>query len=113
MTSEERIASLHRRMNALQERQETLEERKTAALGAGCGVLAVCLLALIISEGRPVSGGTAGLYSGATMLFENAGGYVAIAVAAFMIGVVITVWLLKRRFRTCNRDSRNQNRTEE
>jgi heme O synthase-like polyprenyltransferase len=41
-------------------------------------------------------GGTAGVYSGSMMLFENAGGYVLLAIGAFMAGVIITV-LLKRR----------------
>ncbi len=95
MTSEERIASLHTRMDALWERRE---RRKTAGLGAGCGALAVCLIMMIVSEGRPSSGGTAGLYSGATMLFENAGGYVTAAIAAFMAGVIITVACI--RFKT-------------
>ena len=96
MTSEERIASLHIRMDALRERKE---QRKTAALGAGCGALAVCLMAMLISVGKPVSGGTAGLYSGATMLFENAGGYVAAAIAAFMAGVIITVACIRYRMK--------------
>ena len=94
LTSEERIESLHARMNALREKNE---RQKAAALGTACGLLAVCLVMLICSEGSGSSGGTAGLYSGATMLLENAGGYVAIAVAAFMVGAVTTAVLLKRR----------------
>ena len=107
MTSEERIASLHTRMDALRERKE---RRTTAGLGAGCAALAVCLVWLICSEGTGGSGGTAGLYSGATMLFENAGGYVAIAVAAFMIGAVITAVLLKKRFRSGNSEQRTESK---
>lgn len=43
---------------------------------------------------------TVGPYSGATMLFENAGGYMLLAVAAFMTGVVVTAALIKKRNRT-------------
>lgn len=42
-------------------------------------------------------GGTAGIYSGATMLFANAGGYVLVAIGAFMVGVIITVVLRNKR----------------
>ena len=96
MTGEERIAALHERMDALRGRRE---RRKTAALGVGCGVLAAGLMLLIFSESTGASGGTAGLYSGATMLFENAGGYVAAAVAAFMAGVIITVACIRTRMK--------------
>ena len=94
MTAEERVASLHARMDALRERRE---RKKTAALGAGCGLLAACLILLIGNIGTGASGGTAGLYSGATMLFENAGGYVLLAVAAFMVGVIVTATLMRSR----------------
>ena len=86
MTAGERVAALHLRMAALRERRE---RRKTAALGAGCAWLAACLTALIFSGSHP--GGTAGAYTGAAMLFEDAGGYVLSAVLAFMLGVIVTV----------------------
>ena len=96
MTPEERVISLHMRIDTLRERKE---RRKIAAMGAGCGALAVCLVAVLISAGRPASGGTAGLYSGATMLFENAGGYVTAAIAAFTAGVLITVACIRYRMK--------------
>lgn len=99
MTSEERIASLRARMDALREKKE---RQKTAWLGSGCAALAVCLILLICSAGKGGSGVTAGIYSGATMLFENAGGYVAVAVLAFMLGVVITVACIRHKDRHGN-----------
>ena len=93
MTAEERIASLHARMAALTERRE---RRKTAALGAGCAGLALCVVLLIFSEGA-ARGGTAGEYTGAMMLFENAGGYVLLSILAFMAGVIITVLCIRYR----------------
>ena len=112
MTSEERIASLHTRMENLREKDE---RQKTAGLGAGCCILTVCLILLICNAGESSPGGTASLYSGATMLFENAGGYVTIAVAAFMIGVVITAVLLKKRFKSGNgaHQTESKDRAEE
>lgn len=92
MTAGERVAALHLRMAALRERRE---RRKTAALGAGCAGLTVCLAALIF--GGSHTGGTAGAYTGATMLFEDAGGYVLAAVLAFMLGVIVTVLCIRCR----------------
>jgi hypothetical protein len=92
MTAQERVAALHLRMAALRQRRE---RRKTGALGAGCAWLAVCLLALIFGGSHP--GGTAGAYTGATMLFEDAGGYVLAAVLAFMLGVIVTVLCIRYR----------------
>ena len=106
MTAGERVTALHLRMAALRERRE---RRKTAALGAGCAWLAVCLAALIFGGSHP--GGTAGAYTGATMLFENAGGYVLAAVLAFMLGVIITVLCFRiRTKRESGRDDEGKER---
>ena len=98
-TPEERVLALHARMDAL---RRARERRKTGILGMGSALLALCLLLVIGAAGAVHPGGTAGLYSGAVMLFENAGGYVLVAVLAFMAGVVITVALLRRRFKEQN-----------
>ena len=95
-TPEERVLAVHARMDAL---RRARERRKTGILGMGSALLALCLLLVIGAAGAVHPGGTAGLYSGATMLFENAGGYVLVAVLAFMSGVVITAALLRRRFK--------------
>ena len=91
MTSEERMEALHARMAALREKRE---RRRTTALGVGSAGLAVCLAALIFGGSHP--GGTTGPYSGAAMLFEDAGGYVLAAVLAFMLGVIVTVLCFRR-----------------
>ena len=114
MTSQERVTSLHERMKAL---QRTQERRKTAALGASCHVLMICLLLLIFS-GASHSGGTASLYSGAVLMFENAGGYVLTAVVAFVVGVIITaviIWNRERKsvyFAPKNMNSQNAEITQ-
>ena len=92
-TNEERIQALHARVAVLQQQRE---RRKTGAIGAASVVLTVCLLFMVFNSGiHP--GGAAGLYSGATMLFEGAGPYVLIAIAAFMAGVIVTVALIRSR----------------
>lgn len=107
MTAEDKINSLHHKMNRLQAEQE---RQKAVAYGAGSVVLAVYVVMMIIyaSEGVGSPGGTAGLYSGATMLFENAGGYVAAAIAAFMVGVVVTVICLKQRVKHEKEDRKRE-----
>lgn len=92
MTAEERLAELHTRMAA---RRQWRERRTTTRLYAVCVALALCLTALVFGEGAHPSG-TAGVYTGAAMLFEGAGAYVLTAVVAFMLGVAVTA-LLKRK----------------
>ena len=88
-SAEERVNALHKRMKAM---EQARERRKTALMGTGCGVLTLALLVMVFTGSR--TGGTTAAYSGAMMLFEGAGGYVLAAVAAFMIGVIITVTVL-------------------
>ena len=90
--SEELVTSLHLRM--LQKRQKR-EKRVTSVIGAAWAGLMLCLVALVFG-GSLHPFGTADVYSGASILFENAGPYVLVAIAAFMAGVVITV-LIKRQ----------------
>ena len=106
MTTEERISALHRRMKIRMRRRE---RRKTAALGMLCACMCLCLIVLVFGTDPGTAGGPAGLYSGATMLFENAGVYVIVALTAFFIGVIVTVACIRRK-KTMIR--RNDGRTE-
>jgi hypothetical protein len=107
-TNEERIKALHARVAALQRQRE---RRKTRAIGAASIVLSVCLLFMVFNSGiHP--GGAAGLYSGATMLFEGAGPYVLIAVVAFMAGVIVTVAIIKNRKKENSQISENRENAE-
>ena len=99
-TAEERLASLHTRMA---NRRQRKWRQTTNRLYALCAALALCLTALVF-DGAAHPGGTAGVYTGAAMLFEGAGAYVLTAVVAFMAGVAVTA-LLKRK--------QNKQRTEE
>lgn len=93
MTKEERVLKLHEKMAV---RKQKKENARTWAAGAGSLALFACLIALIGSSGPAHLGATAGLYSGATLLFEGTGGYVLAALIAFMAGVVITIVLKMR-----------------
>ena len=106
MTSEERVDALHARMKEL---KHAREQRKTAAIGALSFVLAVCL-GFAVFGGAVHSGGAAGEYSGATILFENAGGYVLAAVLAFMAGAGIAALIIRKRIR---KSQEEQKETEE
>lgn len=99
MTADERIRSLHARMAALQRKREL---RKTAIIGTTCAALTLCLIFMIFSGGGMYLGGVAGLYSGATMLFEGAGAYVLVAIIAFMAGVIVTVVIQRHKRREQN-----------
>lgn len=95
MTAEERVAALRLRVAALREKRE---RRKTAALGAGCAVLAAGLALMVFSpSGGGPPEGAAGAYTGAALLYEHAGGYVLTAVAAFMAGVTVTALCARYR----------------
>ena len=90
MTKEERVQELHNKMDL---RRRMKERVRTWAAGVCSLALFAGLLVMIGSTGLSHQGMTAGLYSGATLLFESAGGYVLTALIAFMAGVVITVLL--------------------
>ena len=78
-------------------RQRAHERQKTCALGVANVVLTLCLALPFFGNGTAHTGGTAGIYCGATILFEDAGAYVLTEILAFMAGVVITAVLRYRR----------------
>lgn len=105
MTAEERVASLHARMEA---RQRERERRKKSVLGAACAALTVCLLVLVFGGTASRRGGAAGMYSGAIMLFENAGTYVLSALIAFVVGSLATLLGLHHRDRAARGGAEEQ-----
>ncbi len=93
MSSEERIDSLHKRMAA---RRQLRERRTLGCLYASCSILAISLVLILFGSGAH-AGGTAGIYTGAAILFGGAGPYVLTAIIAFMLGVFITVLLNRKQ----------------
>ena len=104
-TQTERVASLHTRMEA---RKRIRERRKTGALAAAASVMTLCLFLAIYGGSTAHPGGTAGLYSGATMLFENAGAFVLVALLAFMAGAAIAAACIRKQ-----RKERKEEQTDE
>ena len=107
---QERIEALHARMVA---RRRARERRKTSALGLSCAVLTLCLFLLVFGESTVHSGSMAGLYSGAAMLFDGAGGYVLVAVVAFTAAVIITVSCIRWQTKNPSIHDKDDNHKEE
>ncbi|MBR5347728.1 MAG: hypothetical protein IK125_00650 [Lachnospiraceae bacterium] len=108
LTAEERVRVLHERMD---ERRRRRERRKTVIMGIAISGIAACLLMLIIGGGTAHFGGTAGMYSGATMLFDGVGGYVLVGVVSFFAAVVITVACIRWKKKQEN-DPNSDNNTQ-
>ena len=100
-TQDERIRSLHLRM---ERRRRMLERRRTGVIGTAVAAVSACLVLAIGAGNTPHHGGTAGMYSGAAMLFADVGAYVLVALLAFMAGVVVTAFLIRRRQASGDRD---------
>lgn len=100
MTAEERVSSLHKRMDTM---RKTQEHRKTSMIGALNIGLAVCLLFLLFGEGTAQFSSPEGMYSGSSLLFEGAGGYVLVAVIAFTAAVITTVLCI--RYKNKNKET--------
>lgn len=95
-TARERITMLHKRAAEL-ERQK----RKTqmAVWGSASACLSLFLFMMVWQAGNISCPVINSPYMGSSMLGENVGGYVLVAVVAFAAGVVITVILRKYRDR--------------
>ena len=75
------------------------ERRANGALGVGSLGLLGLVIAVISHEQVLYGGMSAGTYIGSTFVFQNAGSYVLLALAAFMLGVVITVLCIRMKKR--------------
>ena len=96
MTDEERVAALHKKMHAYRRKKD---RRITAVCGVASSVLLLCLILLPILQEGPHEGSTSGMYSGSALLFSGIGGYVLIGVLAFIIGVGIAVFCIRKNNR--------------
>ena len=107
-TAEERLACLHKKMDG---RRRLRERRRTGAIGACSAALALCLFVCVFVGGAH-NGGAAGIYSGSTMLFEGSGGYVLVAVIAFMLGAAIAILLIRQRGRNARKEEEKEEQNE-
>ena len=93
-TGPERVAAMHDRAQRM---RRSREKAALARLGAANGALLLGLCVLIFGTGRGHGGASPGAFTGAAMLFENAGGYVLVALIAFAAGTAITAGILRYR----------------
>ena len=93
-TNEEMLQAMHQRVAAIERRKINT---KTAATGSACSMLALGLLLLIIRFGGAQHRILSSDYSGASLLADDVGGYVLVALAAFMAGAAIVAFLRSRR----------------
>lgn len=100
MTGEERLSELHRRMKGLRKKRQS---RMINAMGMVSTALFACLFIMIQCLGVGQFGMTSNLYSGSSLLYEEAGGYVLTAIVAFVVGTIVTVICVRKH----NRDKEN------
>ena len=104
-TTDEMIHAVHERVTVIRRRQEN---RRIAIAGSGCTMLFFLLSFLVISRGGVQHQIQSSEYSGASLLADDVGGYVLVALAAFMAGAAIVAVL-----RTKRRNGRKDNNGEE
>ena len=93
-TAEERLELMHSRAHDLKRQREATRMK---GLGGATGALALCLVTLLYVMGKGGHDITGSGYAGTSLLSEDAGGYVLVAVAAFAVGVAITAILIRYR----------------
>ena len=92
-TQEEMRLAVHNRMKELQRRRDN---RRIAVAGSGCAALVIALVALIARFGGLRHEVLSSEYAGASLLADDVGGYVLVALAAFMAGAAIVAFLRAR-----------------
>ena len=105
-TSEERILELHDRMNSLKEKKNRRSDLlKSAAVFAVCLAITVAM-ALVIARVPVLDPGDLGESAAASIFAEHSAlGYVVIALLAFCLGALVTIFCFRlRKHKEENRD---------
>lgn len=105
-SNEERLQLMHDRADKLKRRQEG---RKILMGGGAFSVLMIALTVFVAQVTVRVRGTAESIYAGASMFDVSTGGFVLIAVLAFMTGVVITVTVQKYRKKMKGSEQSEQN----
>ena len=93
--------------------RDTRERRRITVLATITSVLACLLIAtVVLLKGQTLSEATSS-HLGAFLLPSEAGGYVLVGVAAFILGIVITVCTLAYRKRNKEKKERKERGTEQ
>ena len=103
MKNEDKLALIHKRAHQLRHRRDGT---RLLLHGGVCTVLTAVLVFLI--GGTSETADTDTLFTGASLLDANVGGYVLTAVAAFMSGTALTALLIKH-----NKKSKEKNEKKE
>ncbi len=111
-TTDEMVLAVHERMDVLQRKQEN---RRISFAGGGCAVLGAVTIALIARFGGTMHAALPAEFAGASLLAEETagkskfpaeiGGYVLIALAAFMAGAAVTVFIRARRRKQAQKET--------
>ncbi|MBR6444685.1 MAG: hypothetical protein IKS63_04585 [Firmicutes bacterium] len=94
--ADERITKMHARAAEL---RRHADRTRSKIFGSISAALAVCLVFVVHQIQSAGHGIMAGQNTGSSMLSDSAGGYVLIAVIAFVAGTVITALIIKHRKR--------------
>ncbi len=97
------MKSTNERISLMHERAKELKRKKDRAVmivySAACIVLFCGLIGLIRYYNGQSAGVTGDMYTASSLIAENVGGYVLVAVFAFSVGVIFTVLCVKWRGR--------------
>ena len=92
-TTDERIARIHERAKEIKTERSRRMVKVGSAVSAALGVILITVIGFLTNGAGGVPAGTVSDvgYAGASMLGSAAGGYILVALVAFMLGVIVTV----------------------
>ena len=100
-SDEERILLLHRKAQKLH------YQKMMRTFGAVTACLLIALVTVIVKVDIPLQSLTGNGLAASSLLGEEAGGYVLVAVISFVAAVCLTVYCIKRRNRKTWEDKEN------
>lgn len=93
-SSAERLDLMHQKAQTMRRKRDRMS---FALSGTLCTVLLLSLFAVILRYQELSPNVPEKLYTGSSLMSDGAGGYILVALIAFMLGVVITVILKKQQ----------------
>ena len=109
-TDQERLSLLYCRADELRKRRNRIQLRAWCGISTSLLACLVCLTAWFSGSRHSI---TADMDTASSLLSANAGGYVLVAVAAFMAGVIVTTAIIWKRKRTKDFPGNNEEKTGE
>ena len=100
-SDEERILLLHQKARKLH------NQKMLITWGTVSMCLLIVLIAVIVKVDIPLQSLTGNTMAASSLLGEDAGGYVLVAVVSFVAAVCLTVYCIKRRNRKTWEDKEN------